>query len=108
MFQDVAATRSPIASPASIAPREEAAALIARYPDLSEIEVVRLINLYRKFSALDAALIISDEELAPKLDRFVEDNRARVKLPFRQYAGLVAYALLAVIAVAWAVAVASG
>jgi hypothetical protein len=107
MYQDFAARRPATEGPAAPSPRDEAAALIARYPNLSEGELARLINLYRRFSSLDSALIISDEQLAPKLDRFVADNRAKVKLPFRQYAGLVAYALLAVVAVAWAVAVAS-
>jgi hypothetical protein len=107
MFQDFAARQSAVETAAAAGPRDEAAVLIARYPDLSKVELARLIDLYRKFSALDSALIISDQQLAANLDRFVEENRAKVRLPFRQYAGLVAYALLAVVAVAWAVAVAS-
>jgi len=102
MFQKVPTSESHRASG-----RDEAAALIDRYPNLSEIELARLINLYRRFSALDSALIISDGRLAPKLDRFVADNRSKVRLPFRQYAGLAAYAALAAGAVGWAVAVAS-
>lgn len=85
----------------------QARALVARYPNLSEIELARLINLYRDLSALDTALMLSDEALAPALDRFTRENRSSVRPPFRQYAGLLAYAVLTVGAVIWAVVVAS-
>ena len=55
MFQDFAARQfafnqvEPPRRPAV----EEAAELIDRYPNLSEIELARLINLYRDFSALE-------------------------------------------------------
>lgn len=68
---------------------DQVAELISRYPDLSEIELTRLINLYRELSALDVALMISDQQLAPRLDRFVSEHRSDVKTPFRQYATLV-------------------
>jgi hypothetical protein len=80
--------------------------LLARYPNLSEIELAALIALYRRFSALDTALLLSDEELAPKLDRFTAENRSHVRLPFRQYAGLVAYTVLTLGVLAWAISVA--
>lgn len=92
--------------PASL-PVEEARDLITRYPNLSETELARLINLYRELSALDMALMLSDETLAPKLDRFSADNRSRIRTPFRQYAALAAYAVIGIAAFAWATAVAS-
>ena len=88
------------------APHEEARLLLARYPGLSEIELARLINLYRGFSALDTALLLSDEGLAPKLDRFTAEHRSKVRLPMRQYAGLLVYIALTLAAVVWAIAVA--
>jgi hypothetical protein len=88
-------------------PRDEAVELVGRYPNLSEIELARLINSYRELSALDMALMLSDESLAPKLDRFSSDHRSKIRTPFRQYAALVGYAVVAVIAVAWAAAVAT-
>jgi hypothetical protein len=107
MFQDFSARQSSVGiAPATIV-RQEAAELIDRYPNLSEIELARLVSLYRKFSALDAALIISDEQLGPKLDRFFADHRSKVRVPFRQYAGLIGYVVLTIAAVAWAVIVAS-
>jgi hypothetical protein len=85
---------------------EEAAELIDRYPDLGEVELARLISLYRDFSALDSALIISDQRLGPRLDRFYADHRSKLRAPFRQYAALVLYGVLTIGAVVWAWAVA--
>jgi hypothetical protein len=109
MFQDFAARQ--FAFNQVEAPRrpavEEAAQLIDRYPNLSEIELARLMNLYHGFSALDSALIISDRRLGSKLDRFCSDHRSKLRAPFRQYAALVLYGVLTIGAVIWAWAVAS-
>ena len=87
-------------------PLEEARALIRRYPNLGDIQLARLINLYREFSALDMALVLSDAELAPKLDRFSSEQRSEVRSPLGHYAGLLIYVGLTLAAVAWAIAVA--
>ena len=79
---------------------------IGRYPNLSETELARLINLYRGFSALDTALMLSDEALAPRLDRFTTDHRSSIRPPFRQYAGLLFYTILTLGALIWAVSAA--
>jgi hypothetical protein len=92
--------------PAAPRPFDEARELIRRYPDLSDGELDRLIDLYRQFSALDMAFVLSDDELAPRLDRFSADHRSKIRLPFRQYAGLTAYAVATLAVVAWAIAVA--
>ena len=109
MFQNFGAKAFPFEQSQSPAPRcaEEARELISRYPNLSETELARLINLYRGLSALDMALILSDERLAPSLDRFSTDHQSRIRTPFRQYAALVGYALIGVAALAWAAAFAS-
>ena len=70
--------------------------------NLSETDLARLINLYRQLSALEMALMLSDDKLAPKLDRFSADHRMEFRTPFRQYAALVGYAVAGVAAVAWA------
>lgn len=80
---------------------QQAAELVDRYPNLSEIELVRLINLYRELSALEVALLISEDELAPKLGRFVKDHRSKVRTPFRQYAVLVAIAAAGIALFIW-------
>jgi len=109
MFQSFSAKALPFEQPPSAAPRplDEASELIRRYPNLSEIELARLINLYCGLSALDMALMLSDERLAPSLDRFSADHRSRIRTPFRQYAALVGYAAVGLAVVAWAVAFAS-
>ena len=107
MFQEFSAKALAVDPPQPPAPRplEEARGLISRYPNLSETDLARLINLYRELSALDMALMLSDEKLAPNLDRFSDDHRSRIRTPFRQYAALVGYAVVGVAAVAWAAVV---
>lgn len=83
---------------------DEAARLLSRYPALSEIELARLINLYRRLPALDVALFLSDEILAPKIDQFSKDHRSKVRIPFRQYAVLVWIAVAGLALLAWALA----
>jgi hypothetical protein len=101
MFQEFSNTALAIApAPARPAP-EEARELVERYPNLSEIELARLIGLYRRFSALDMALMISDDALGPKLDRFIQDHRRQLRSPFSHYALFVAYGLIAIAIVAW-------
>lgn len=99
MFQDFSATNS-VAVNARCS--SEVSQLVERYPNLSEIETARLINLYRELPALDLALMISDEELAPKLDRFVEDHRSKVRPPFRHYAAFLVMVALGIVVAAWA------
>src|SRR5688572_6679145 len=86
---------------------DQASELIDRYPNLSEAELARLINIYRHLSALDVALMISDEKLGWKMEEFYADHRAKLKTPFRQYAILVAIAVVGVAAVLWAMTVIS-
>lgn len=81
---------------------EQAAELIARYPDLSAAELARAIKSYRQLSALDMALMISDDALAPKLDRFYRDNWRKLRTPFSQYAVLLAIAVAGIILAIWA------
>ena len=108
MFQSFNATAIPFEErQVSLRPADEVRNLVGRYPNLSEIELARLINTYRELTALEMALMLSDEDLAPRLDRFSADHRSKIRAPFRQYAALVGYAVLAIVAVAWAAAFAS-
>jgi hypothetical protein len=109
MFQNFSAQALSFERPQSPASRpiEDVRDLITRYPNLSETELARLVNLYRELSALDMALMLSDERLAPKLDRFSADNRSRIRTPFGQYAALAAYAVIGIAAFAWAMTFAS-
>jgi hypothetical protein len=104
MFSDFApnAPSTASAEPGGTA-REQLTALLARYPNVSETELARMINLYRESSALDAALMLSDAAIAPNLDRFTSEHRSKVRPPFRQYAGLLLYVVLTVAALGWAI-----
>lgn len=82
---------------------QQAVDLIRRYPNLSEIELARLINLYRQLPALDVALMISDDDLSPRLDRFFSEHRSKIRTPFRQYAVLVVLAVVGIATIVWAV-----
>lgn len=86
---------------------QEARELIERYPNLSEFELARVTNLYHELSALDMALMLSDEGLAPKLDRFVKDRRSKVRPPFHHYAALLGYGLVGIAVLVWAAMFAS-
>lgn len=109
MFHEFSAKALSIEQPQMVSarPADEARQLIKRYPNLSEIELARLVNLYRELSALDVALMLSEDELAPKLDQFSADNRSKIRTPFRQYAALVGYAVVGIAIVAWAATVVS-
>jgi hypothetical protein len=109
MFQSFSARALSFEQPQPAAPiaRDEARELVSRYPKLSQIELARLINLYRDLSALDMALMLSDEELAANLDRFSSDHRSKIRAPFRHYAALVGYAMVGLVVIAWAVALAA-
>ena len=83
-------------------PAEEARVLLGRYPNLSPVELARLINLYRELSALDMALMLSDEELSSRVDSFSADHRSKLRPPFRHYAALIAYAVVGLVVLVWA------
>ena len=101
MRWEAATSRIPV-----VAPQQRASELLERYPDLSEHELDLLIDVYRNLSALDVALLLSDDDHGPKLTRFRAENRKRVKTPFGQYAILVAIAYAGLAVVIWAMMVA--
>lgn len=106
MFQDFAAKALPSEQPnhAAARPFEEAGRLLQRYPDLDAAKLARLIDLYRNFAALDTAMIVSNEALAPKLRQFTADHRSKIRKPFGQYAALIGYVVVTIAAVLWALA----
>lgn len=82
---------------------QQAADLVDRYPDLGDIELARLVDLYRELSALEVALLMSDSDLASRLNQFMQDHRAKIRTPFREYAALLAIAVMGVALVIWTV-----
>jgi hypothetical protein len=66
----------------------EVSSLLARYPNLGEAALARLINLYRGLPLLDSALLMTDATLAPRLDAFVAEHRSAVRTPLADYPAL--------------------
>jgi hypothetical protein len=87
-------------------PSQQAAEFISRYPNLNGVELDRLIDLYAELSALDMALMISDDNLGLKLDRFLADHRSKLRTPFRQYAVFIAVAVSGIGAIVWSMMIA--
>lgn len=69
------------------------AELVADYPHLSPEQLTEATELFPQLSALEMALMMSDDRLAGKLDRFRREQRRQIRTPFSQYAVLVAIAL---------------
>ena len=67
---------------------------LKRYPDLDEKERADLINGYRQLSNLDIAFMLSDPNVAAKLQRFRAENKRETKEPFRNYAVLLALVII--------------
>lgn len=58
---------------------------LRRYPDLADEERTDLISGYRQLSNLDIAFMLSDPELAAKLQEFRVDHKRATRVPFRDY-----------------------
>ncbi len=80
----------------------DATELIARYPDLTKEELRRLKAVYPQLSPVELALMISNEEIAGRLDAF---NRAHPKVgrtPFGHYAVFVGIFVVGLALIVWA------
>jgi hypothetical protein len=81
----------------------EAEQLVARYPRLEPAEVDRLVEIYPRLGNVDVALMISDEQLGPKLESFSRAQRHRLRMPPMHLFGLLSPFLLFVVVMAWVV-----
>ena len=80
---------SPSARPHAGRPAR-AAELVGRYPQLSRAQIDELASLLPRLNARDVALIISDEELAPRLDAFWTAHRELIAPSLSDYAVIAA------------------
>lgn len=77
------------------------AELISRYPNLSEAQIEHLIGVFPRLGALDVALMMSDDNLGPRLDAFCSAHRELISPSLADYAVIGAIlALPAMLAVA--------
>jgi hypothetical protein len=79
----------------------EAEGLIARYPSLHQFEVDRLVDIYPRLSNVDVALMISDDDLGPRIESFVRGERHRLRMPLQHLLGLLSPFLLFLMVMAW-------
>jgi hypothetical protein len=83
-----------------------AANLIRLYPNGSPQQLQELIAAYPRLSAMDLAHLLSDSELAPKLEQFRRDHKSTTRTPFRQYALFVVIAVVSIAIILWTMFVA--
>lgn len=68
----------------------EVTSLLTRYPNLSEAQLARLINLYQDLPLLDSALLQTDRAIARGLGAFVADHQTDQSFVGALLRGLVA------------------
>lgn len=59
--------------------RFQAAALLARYPELDPNEVQELLDFYNSAPAIDTALLTCDEALRPQIASFLHDQAKQLR-----------------------------
>ena len=67
-----------------------AAELVRRYPHLSRPQIDELAALLPRLNARDMAMMISDDELAPRLDAFWSTHRDLISPSLADYAVIAA------------------
>ena len=70
--------------------RQQAADLLARYPQVSDAETNLILTFLRTGRPLDVGMLTADEKLKPQLDRFMLDHGKRLRVSFAEGAALVA------------------
>jgi hypothetical protein len=78
---------------------------LRRYPDISDQERTDLIGNFRQLSNLDIAFMLSDPDVAPRLERFRAEHKRDTRLPFRDYAMLLALGIVCLLSIVYAVLV---
>lgn len=59
--------------------RQRMSSLLIRYPDVSDIELNEMISFFRSASALDTALLASNEDTAAKSKQFCNEQHDAIK-----------------------------
>lgn len=74
--------------------------LLRRYPDLTEREIDRLVDLYPRLPMLELGLFAADDRLVGRLDAFRCEHRRRLRHPVSRLGIVLAVAALLI---GWAV-----
>jgi hypothetical protein len=81
----------------------EATALLKRYPGLLPPDVDRLVSIYQHLPMLHLALMISDDELGPRLEAFNRDHGKRLRTHFGLPGGLLIPLAVLLVVLLWGV-----
>ena len=77
------------------------AALLNRYPDISEQELATLIAAFPYLPALDFGLMTADDRLSEKLEAFHRDLGRKIKAPLNSLLVFLAVPLTVAAGVLW-------
>ena len=87
--------------PALSATHDHFVALIRRYPDLSSAELSELHRHFGRLRALDLAIMMSDEELSPRLEAYCSLHGRMYRPPLAGYFLLLAFIALVAVVGLW-------
>ena len=72
------------------ADRQHVAALLDRYPRVSEDETQEIITFLRTGRHLDVGMVTGDEALKPKLEAFMADHKSHFRLKWTEIVAVTA------------------
>jgi hypothetical protein len=83
--------------------RARIAALLRKYPDVEADETAEITRFLKKGPILEIGLLASDEELAPKVERFRAEHASKLGLSLKDYllVALIIAALVAACVLLW-------
>ncbi len=99
IIEPPAASRPANAEPPVARVRE----MLAIYEELNERERDDLIADYRSMTPVEVAILNSDEGVALSFERFRADHKSAFRVPFKQYAALLALGFVGLMICVYAV-----
>jgi hypothetical protein len=76
-------------------------ALLGRYPNLSEIELATLINLFPTLRILEVGLMTANDRVSGKFEAFHRDHGKKLKMPMSSLIAFVAVPATVAIGLLW-------
>ena len=80
--------------------REQIAAMLSRYPNVSPEETAAIIEFLRRGRHIDVGMLTADETLKPKIDAFMHDHEAEFGVKAWEAAAVIG-AIAAFLIAAW-------
>jgi hypothetical protein len=82
--------------------REQIAAMLSRYPNVSPEESDAIVEFLRKGRHIDVGMLTADETLKPNVDAFMNDHKAELGVKLWEAAALIG-GIAAFLVIAWLV-----